>query len=455
MRSPGVTPDVEFVWIAKTNYSPINISKAYILAALETKYPKYSLGQAFGDLLNLPVKQIQQYTYMFSSLPTLKGFPLWRIEGSVTEAYLFLDKLKNAKLNLFDRQNLKIDEYLEFITMTLTCANNIQGSYLKTDVLFDMMTFILHVYEIDEYFEHVIGRIYGDRLSEIKQFVELFLNFSTARIRESSLSNGSGRKRKLEHTNSTKPDGETQLPLSPQNGYHTPPSDSPTKDTLFAVPLSTIWANLQSYTASITQNASVQRASPADLQIMNIELHRCLLAHITQLQDSADHAAQGADWKSPSGSYHAWVHSIGSAHSCSPLSLAFFRCLLPPDVAGRKVTAEEQYLIQDLWMHLANKARMENDRASVKRDGKEDNLNSVDFAEFGGRRDDGDTKEAIGQLTKIIEYEKRCCGLAFEALEGLVGQKENKQVEGLKFYWLLMEIYNDVYVLKDISSERK
>ncbi len=429
LNSSGLGPDVEYVWIAKTNYSPVNVSKAYILAALETKFPKYSLGSPFNNLLNLPGKAIRKYTHMFSSLPTLNGFPLWRIEGSVTEGCLFLDKPKDAKLNTFDRSNLKGDEYFEFIAMTLACSNNLHSSFLKTDILFDMMTFILHVYQVDEYFEHVIGVNYEDHLPEIKRLVEKLMERRSPE--QSPAAKGvTLEKQKLEHQ-------ET-------NGTH--------------LQQAVLSDKTKSFTNVILENPAVQKADPVDRSLLEHELRRCLLAHISQLESSKSHCQStraGSEWKTTCGSYHEWVRTVGAAHSYSPLSLAYFRCLLPQDIAGRHVSAEEQYLTQDLWMHLANKARMENDRSSVRRNGHEGNLNSVDFPEFN-RANGGDaTVDSIAQLTRIIDYEKRCCKLGFEELEGLsdVGGK-NSQLEAFKFYNFLVELYNDVYVLKDISSGR-
>lgn len=467
INSTGVAPDIEYVWIAKTNYSPIKISRAYVLAALETKYPKYFLSPALNNLFKVPIKDMQKYTHVLCNLPTLKGYPLWIIEGSVTQACLFLNRLKSVKLDMFDRQNLKGDEYLEFIAMTLTCANNLHGSFLKTDILFDMMAFILHVYEIDEFFEHVIGSIYEDHLQEIKQRIEWLLDAQWAN--ETTLGiDSSNKKRKREHTS----DGEdiasapnehgsrAPSPVSTDSGYYATPLGEPTKDKrLSEASLSMISEKIKSFTATIIDNVSVKRADPTDIQLLKTELHKCLLAHITQLEDSKSHSQslkKGSEWKVSGGSYHGWTHTTASAHSCSPLSLAFFRCLLPQDIAGRQVSAEEQYLIQDLWMHLGNKARMENDRASVRRDRNEGNLNSLDFPEFKRWTDRDDKGAAVGQLTRIIEYEKKCCKLGFEALAALEdGKRKNSQIEALRFYYFLVDIYNDVYVFKDISSERK
>lgn len=412
INSSSVTPDIEYVWIAKTNYSPLNICKAYQLAALETKFPKYSLSSSFSKLHNLSGQQLQKYTHMFSILPILNEFPLWRIEGSVSEAILFRGRLQASKLDMFDRSNLKGDEYLEFIAMTLACSNNLHGTFLKTDILFEMMKFILHVYQVDEYYEHVIGITYEKHLQEIQQLVENLLEHQPL----ANGSNGHG-----------------------IHGTHLEPAAR-----------SKISENLISFTDTVLNVPAVQRAGFVDRDLLKHELRRCLLAHITQLKDSKRHVKEGSEWKPPCGSYHEWARTVGSAHSCSPLSLAFFRCLIPQDLTGRHVSAEEQYLVQDLWVHLANKARMENDCYSVQRDRKEGNLNSLDFPEFS--RVDG----GVAQLTRIIDYEKKCLKLGFEALEDVVGAgQKHSQLEALKFYAFLLELYNNVYALKDISSERK
>jgi hypothetical protein len=475
IRSKGVAPDIEYVWIAKTNYSPINISKAYILAALETKFPKYSIGPSFNDLLNISSETTKKYTHIFSNLPTLAEYPLWRIEGSVTEGIFFLRRLKGVKLDMLDRTALKGEDYFEFIAMAFVCANNLHGSFLKSDILFDMMTFVLHVYQIDEYFEHVIGRKYEKQFSKIKQLVlTLFEDSEPEKLHPTT---GAGlKKRKLAHqktngsgditiaTNANSTGSEDVICDYSLNNGHNVGTPVPKGRTANGVPLSQdseshISQKIKSFMTTIMENPSVKKADPVDRRLLENELRQCLLAHCTQLEDSKSHyqsLKSGSEWNLHCVSYHNWVRTIAAAHSCSPLSLALFRCLLPNDVAGRTVNAEEQYLIQDMWIHLGNRARMENDRASVRRDRKEENLNSLDFPEFTRVNGMAVTKESIAQLTRIIEYEKKCCKLGFETLDGLgeFGRK-NAQVEGLKFYYFLEDIYNDVYILKDISSERK
>lgn len=450
INSSGVTPDVEYVWIAKTNYSPLNICKAYQLAALETEFPKYSLGSSFSKRLDLPGKEIQKYTQMFSILPILNEFPRWRIEGSVTEAILFRDKLQAAKLDIFDRSNLKGEEYLEFIAMTLACSNNLHGTFLKTEVLFEMMKFILHVYQVDEYYEHVIGLTYDQHLPEIQHLIEKLLESQPL---EKDPNSHNGHSANGHNTKGHDVNGHGVN----EHGVNGHGVDGHGVNGSGAQLESAAWLkiskNITSFTDTVLDIPVVRRADPVDRDLLKHELRRCLLAHIIQLKDSKKHCQSikdGSEWKPPCGSYHEWARTVGSAHSCSPLSLAFFRCLVPQDLAGRHVTAEEQYIVQDLWVHLANKARMENDRYSVQRDRKEGNLNSLDFPEFN--RVDG----GVIQLTRIIEYEKRSIKLGFEALEEVVGAgQKHAQLEALKFYTFLLELYNNVYALKDISSERK
>ena len=102
-----------------------------------------------------------------------------------------------------------------------------------------------------------------------------------------------------------------------------------------------------------------------------------------------------------------------------------------------------------------HKGRLENDRASLRRDRKEKNLNSVDFDEFRSLSDD----EALKQVTRLIEYEKNCCEYAFRELQRAEnsyrttrsGMLQDSQI--LCFQYFFSDLYSDLYTLKDISCE--
>lgn len=430
--------DIEYIWKAKTTYSPLDISKAYILAGLKANNPKYSLGPKIEELFKVPEKELQRYTHMFSKYGTLKGFSKWQILGCVVEGHLFLRRLTRLRHDIFDRNGMKNDEYLAFIPMTLSAANNLQSSFLEADILHDMMILILRIYQMDEYMEHVIGRDFGDNLDMVKEVIERI--FGTPRDKRRVKARLNGMK-----------NGHGKDVKESADGYIEP--QLPQKIAMTA-DLSTVHEKLKALVDSVLYHSSVTSAGTYDRSRLQYELRTCLLSHITQIEDSREHYArlvaqekETIQWI-PQGSYHSWLRTVAASHSCAPLSLAYLLCLHRPN-SSREASAEERYLVQDICMHMSNKARLENDRASITRDRKEKNLNSLDFPEF--RVDAAEQKE---QLSRIVEYERKCCDLAFNGLERLRGSGGSPETFGfLKFYFFLTDIYNDVYSMKDISCE--
>ena len=470
---------IEYVWVAKVTYSPVNISKAYILAALKTSYPKYRLSSSLTQKLDIPRKGLRQYMRVYSSLPQLNSFPLWRIQGCIMEGYLYLRRLKRVRLDIFGRKNMKKDEYFDFIALTFACANNLQATFLRTDVLFDMMSLVLRVYQIDEYMEHVIGKRFGSSIEHITNIVDDIFKSERFETNESKgankrlsnglnngLVNGQANGHANGHTVCHTNDLTNDCAGNHVNGDedcsgHIPTTSGDEKPPFEVVKqeddLAQIYNKLSAFTCSILCHPSVRSASQYDRSLLRCELHECLLSHVMQIEDSHHYLVANAtdsERKIPRGSFYKWVRTTAASHSCAPLSLAFLQCLLKnQNFFGRSV--EEQYLVQDLWTHLSNKCRMENDRASLRRDRKEKNLNSLDFPEFEQQESRDSTAQSLkGQLAPILAYERKCCELAFRTLEQTTSGKAGKQdLEALKFYYFLSDIYNDVYVMRDISCE--
>ena len=51
-------PTVEYLWIAKTMYSPITVSETYILAESGIIYPKYHLSSSLKDVIGIPRERL-------------------------------------------------------------------------------------------------------------------------------------------------------------------------------------------------------------------------------------------------------------------------------------------------------------------------------------------------------------------------------------------------------------
>lgn len=435
-------PENEYIWIAKTMYSPVLISKAYILSAMAAKYPKYTLSQSLTERVPLPQKGIKQYARLYSSLPCLADTPLWRIQGSVIEGYLHMRKLQQVRIDMFGRPNMKKDDYFEFIAMTFACANNLRGAFLKASVIFEMMVMVLRVYQVDEYFEHIVGGQSSTVVEEAKKIVD--------RIFQRTHSGHSCSSSKKGNSSNGCANGQAK----PTNGHGDGFNDE-VKPINGHTGTSKIHNDLSAFVCSILCNPFVRAAKEPDRHLLAYELHQCLLAHIAQIEDSKQFLGGEALKRSvPGGSFYSWVRTTAASHSCAPLSLAFLRCL-SANPKRQSTNPLEQYLIQDLWTHFSTKARMENDRASLRRDRKEKNLNSLDFEEFkidAVTQGIASDKQQKAALSSIVEYERRCIELGLGALEEVT--PTSPDLEALKFYRFLCDLYSDVYAMKDISCER-
>lgn len=102
-------------------------------------------------------------------------------------------------------------------------------------------------------------------------------------------------------------------------------------------------------------------------------------------------------------------------------------------------------------MHMSNKGRLETDRALLRPDRKEHNLNSLDFEEFKSLNDN----EGLKCLTKVIEYEKRCCEHVFVELERVENENENEnEVVTRLGTWRDSQILRFQYFFSDLYSDR-
>ena len=406
---------------------------AYLKAALTDQFDDQN-----GNVRNNPkldnenYKGLLKFTSFFSKLKCVQNIESWKIYGSIVEGFLFLPMLKSRRIDMFDRNGLKDDGYVEFITSTLTVANNLQPFKVNNEVLFELMVLTLRAYQIDEYVEHVIAKTFSSN-TEVKKVI-CSLSKKNHSLTSLLCSDEDGENLdSMERTSSN--------PRKPQATGKTSPVGDPEK-------LSEIRAKLQAFSDSILSHPSVRSANPYDQNLLKTELRDYLLAHITQIEDSERYYRDGT---LPYGSYHTWVRTTGQTHVFVTFSLAYLQCLIQADDSNHEVSDERRYLVHEIWMHLAKKVRMENDAPSLKRDRIERNLNSLDFPEFFDGKDD-DSVHAKEQIARIISYEKRRCDMALQELESLVGESD-RTLEVLKFYYFLTDVCGEVYALRDISAE--
>ncbi|KAK2681862.1 hypothetical protein RAB80_003655 [Fusarium oxysporum f. sp. vasinfectum] len=114
--------------------------------------------------------------------------------------------------------------------------------------------------------------------------------------------------------------------------------------------------------------------------------------------------------------------------------------------------------------HATNMCRMYNDFGSIVRDNAERNMNSIHFPEFAlcnGTSQSLDERKK--RLSQIATYEQACLNRALEALErqsqddagNCRGLKEVRKLKIVKLFCDVTDLYDQLYVIKDLSSTMK
>lgn len=85
------------------------------------------------------------------------------------------------------------------------------------------------------------------------------------------------------------------------------------------------------------------------------------------------------------GSFHHWLQNAGNATAANGLFYAFLRSVMSKSEQTQVHDADVAYIIDNLRHHTGNIARAMNDLTPFSRDKAGNNLNSLDFDEFGVR----------------------------------------------------------------------
>ena len=209
-----------------------------------------------------------------------------------------------------------------------------------------------------------------------------------------------------------------------------------------------------------------------------------LLAHMTQLEDSHAFSLQqprlphqAPTFLSATKTYHSWVRSTGADHSSCPHSFWFFSHLITGDAShgGGGIrdplfrTPKQNYLAQDVALHLATLFRMYNDYGSIERDADERHVNSVNFPDMGTETEDKDTmdrREGNGgglsgeetwlaqrkkELLALTEYERACLDLV---LTGLEKEVSSEVMERIMLFVDVTNLYGQIYLARDIGMRK-
>ncbi|KAH7203499.1 terpene synthase family, metal binding domain-containing protein [Fusarium oxysporum] len=426
----------DLTWTSKTAYEVGFVAEAYKLAALQSaslEVPAATVGHSLTSAV--PSSDLEQYMRLVRKTALFSPLDEWELRSSIIESSFFVPLLQAQRVDIYPRDSVKIEEdkYLSIIPFTWIGCNNRNRTFASNRWLYDMMYLSLLGYQTDEYMEAVAGPVFGD--------ISL-LHHTIDKIIDNTRVNSAG-------TNGTVRNG---------NGHqHESSNIGQVEDTLTR------------FTNSVLNHKDVLRSSSCDQDTLRQEFRTFMHAHATQLEDNSRFSKQDSDdvFSSPEQSYFQWVNSTGGSHVACAYSFAFSNCLISANLlqgndAFPSVT--QKYHISSVMRHATNMCRMYNDFGSIARDNAERNVNSIHFPEFalsnGTSQSLDDRKK---RLSQIATYEQACLDHAMEALErqsqddvgDCPGSKEVRKLKIVKLFCDVTDLYDQLYVIKDLSSSMK
>ncbi|KAF9886600.1 hypothetical protein FE257_011240 [Aspergillus nanangensis] len=437
------------IWVEKVSYGSSLLSQAYCIAAVQA--PTFSLGYNYINtkLMDISQDAVHKFTKFYSRLPLFSNEPHWRLRAALVEGSLWLPQLKALKADIFPREDMEEDKYLEYIPQTWTTCNALNGSPLEPGLLWEMMIISMLNYQVDEFFESVVGERMDGRLDEVRSIICRLCEYDTTSPPKLQSANGSC-------------NGEN--PQRRKSASAAVDSSQPPFATIDYVE-----QVLCRFTAYILTRPAVLHSPASTQRSLRQELKTFMLAHLTHFDDNKRRRCQNnkSKFTTPNSSYYRWVHSTSADHTSCPYSFQFFCCLIayyrPNQADDSTITAfrgvRQQYLAEAMCRHLATMCRQYNDYGSVARDLAEENLNSVNFPEFwdplvGETDAEGAEGEAKADLMWIAEYERECCMRALDRLaEGTSLAVRTKRI--LKTFVDVTDLYGQIYVVRDIASRMR
>ncbi|KAI1657167.1 hypothetical protein F4813DRAFT_396661 [Daldinia decipiens] len=146
----------EFIWVEKVTYGSKLLSETYCLAALRASSFHNWTEKATG-LFPTPMNKISSYTHFFSKLPLFSQEPVWRLQASIVEGYMFAPILRStqSELQVFPGNDDGSDNYFDYIPITWTSCNNATDFTLWPEALYEMMIIAMLNFQADKYLEDV------------------------------------------------------------------------------------------------------------------------------------------------------------------------------------------------------------------------------------------------------------------------------------------------------------
>ncbi|KAK7418727.1 hypothetical protein QQX98_003745 [Neonectria punicea] len=438
----------DLTWTSKTAYEVAFVAEAYKVAALRAALPSTSPG-IIGRNLNLPGNpaNLEVYMRLVRKTALFSSLDEWQLRASMIESSFFIPLLQAQRLEVYSRDdaNLTEDKYLSIIPFTWVGCNNRSRTFASTSWLYDMMILSLLGYQTDEFIEAVAGPGFKDS-NLLHDVIDRIID-STSRAPHKA---GNGVKE-----DSTIVNGEKSTNGQNQNGHDGS-----------SLAMQDIKASLTRFITYVTNHEAVLRSSNWDRGNLRQEFRAFLHAHISQLEDNARFAKQqtGETFTSPAQSYFQWVRTTGGNHVACAYSLTFSNCLVSASLGGGQElypTVSQKYLSTAVTRHLTTMCRMYNDYGSLARDSDERNLNSTHFPEFSSCESLDSRKRS---LSRLAEYEHASLIRTLDKLDqecrdtpGSTLRKDidSRKLSVLRLFCDVTDLYDQLYVIKDLSSRLK
>lgn len=421
------TTEMSYHWSDKVSYGSHSITEAYILAALRQATVPFT-GTIGGSIFgNVTVEKRAKQIDLFHKTPLLECLPRWEIVASLIDAELFAMLIDVPKLQFLPSNNVQSGAYLKLVPFTWTSCSNRSRSYASPSFLHEMMVLSFFTYQADEFMESVAGPQFHGRYGTLRNLID------KATFHPS------------------------ELPLSLEPGLDEQVIKADAK----------VLQQLSQCVDFLLNNDVIQHASFHDRRNLRQEMRHFLLAHTAQVQDNLRHTLdaelEGEAVSSVSQSYGRWVGTTSADHIAGPFCLAFALCVigagLPSGTPNKDCfpSVAEKYYATSVGTHISIMCRMYNDMGSWERDRRENNLNSLHFAEFATEATASRQKLALYDLA---QYERGCWNGALSCLQAENDAKDSnsmkllgdRRISLVRLFCDVTDIYGQIYLLKDISS---
>lgn len=443
------------LWIEKVAFSSSNLSRAYCIAALKGKEP--SLPSTTMKFAEKEKKQAAKFGEFFVRLPLFSDTPYQELHHSLGEAFGYLPNLREQTNFIFPPMAKTIDQgYLNYIPFTWILPKNLRSTKFSQDLLFDMMLISMVNFQVDAYMESVLEKLYKDNLEVLKNLIceicESFCPRNTKRKADEQEIERPAKRNTSSNLETSMVRPEADNPHYNDDILHSECSTT-TNGTPYG-PEEEARKVLQNFVSHVLHHPRVLKSSSSLQSWLRYEIQAFLLAHVIQMEDCARLAVSSE----PRTTYYQWARTTGSDHTSCPYSFVFFLCLINDGKSSSACfSTHQRYLLEDAGHHLAAMCRQYNDFGSLDRDLQENNLNSINFPEFGkiSLTATNSSKEFYPalkvSLLGIAEYERRCLDMILGELRPSL---DTDVLEKLKLFVDVTDLYGQIYVARDIGIRK-